>query len=271
MFTSPMTAVISAIALNKRRLIHNQSDSSGGHAEKRLPEAREQPYAASKPEQRAREASERAGSSPPRSGRRGIGVDTTPRPSYSAFVRVALLGLISLFLASVVSPPLSAAPTVPRNDYLVILDHRTGPFAYLHSFDKGGPEAYTSALAAFGQPSSFKTDGNLCRVTWQNAGITVGFASALRPCSTGQLFHSSWYGLSLWGTRWHNQLGLRIGQTIAQVRRLYPNARFDTNLNSQKLVLLRKRVDEFNFIHLAVIVDRSGRVNSIEVPATYIY
>jgi hypothetical protein len=77
--------------------------------------------------------------------------------------------------------------------------------------------------------------------------------------------------MSLWGARWHNRLGLRVGQTIAQVRRLYPNARFDTNLNSQQLVLLRKRVDEFNFIHLAVIVDRSGRVTSIEVPATYIY
>jgi hypothetical protein len=186
-------------------------------------------------------------------------------------VRVALLGLLALVLVGLISPLSSARPTRLPSGYLLILDHRAGPFAYLHSFDKGGPEAYTSALAAFGTPSTFKTDGNLCHVTWQNAGITVGFASALRPCSTGQLFHSSWYGMSLWGPRWHNRLGLRVGQTIARVRRLYPTARFDTDLNSQRLVLLRKRVDEFNFIHLAVIVDRGGRVTSIEVPATYIY
>lgn len=194
------------------------------------------------------------------------------RPSYSALVRIALFGLLALLWGCLAAPSLfaRAAPT-PRNDSLLILDHRAGPLAYLHSFDKGAPEAYSAALAAFGTPSSFKTDGNLCRVTWQNAGVTVGFASALRPCSTGQLFHAAWYGMSLWGARWHNRLGLRVGQTIAQVRRLYPKARFDTNLNSQQLVLLRKRVDEFNFIHLAVVVDRSGRVTSIEVPATYIY
>jgi hypothetical protein len=47
--------------------------------------------------------------------------------------------------------------------------------------------------------------------------------------------------------------------------RPYPSAWVGTNLNSQKLVLLRKRVDEFNFIQLTVIVDRGGRVTSIEV------
>jgi hypothetical protein len=74
--------------------------------------------------------------------------------------------------------------------------------------------------------------------------------------------------MSLWGSRWRNRVGLRVGQSIAQVRRLYPHARFDSNYNSNWLVLLSKRVDEFNFVHLAVVVDRSGRVTSIEVPAT---
>jgi hypothetical protein len=165
----------------------------------------------------------------------------------------------------------AATATTPRNNYLLILDHRAGPLAYLRSFERGGPEAYSAALSAFGNPSSFKRDGNLCRVTWKSAGITIGFASALRPCSTAQLFHASWYGMSLWGSRWHNRVGLRVGQSIAQVRRRYPRARFDSDLNNNQLVLLRKRVDEFNFVHLAVVVDRSGRVTSIEVPATYIY
>jgi hypothetical protein len=34
------------------------------------------------------------------------------------------------------------------------------------------------------------------------------------------------------------------------VRRLYPKAKFDDDYNSRWLVLLRRYVDEFNFVHL---------------------
>jgi hypothetical protein len=176
---------------------------------------------------------------------------------------VALAGLVILAW--------TGTAQAARNDFVLILDHRAGPYQYFHSFDKGGPRAYADALDKFGTPSSFRTDGNLCHVTWRNAGITIGFASALKPCSTGQLFHSLWYGMSLWGSQWHNQVGLRVGQSISQVRRLYPKAHLDSNYTSNRLIIAMLRDQEFNFVHLAVVVNRSGRVASIEVPATYVY
>ncbi len=186
-------------------------------------------------------------------------------------MRVTLLGLLAVLLFGMVSPPGSASSTAPRNDYLLILDHRAGPFAYLRSFNKGAPDAYSDALAAFGTPSRFKPSYNFCDVTWRSAGITISFASAPKPCAPAQLFGAAWYGMSLWGSRWHNRLGIHVGSSIAEVRRLYPQAKFASDAQSNWLVLLRKRIDEFNFVHLAVAVNRTGRVTSIEVPATYIY
>jgi hypothetical protein len=159
----------------------------------------------------------------------------------------------------------------PANDYLLILDSRAGPYRYWDSFKKGKPDAYSAALAAFGTPSRFRAEGNLCRVTWRSVGITIGFASQLRPCATQNLFNSAWYGLTLFGRRWHNRFGIRVGMTVAEVRKRYPSADFDSPLRRPWLVLLWKRDHEFRFIHLAVAVDRSGKVTSIEVPATYIY
>lgn len=165
----------------------------------------------------------------------------------------------------------AAAHALPRNDYLLILDHRAGPHRYLDSFAKGKPGAYSAALDAFGTPTRFRPNGNLCRVTWASTGITIGFASGLRPCAAGSLFESAWYGMTLFGPKWHNRLGIRVGDPVANVRRRYPKARFQESGFPNWLVLVRRKQDEFDFVLLAVVVNRLGRVTSIEVPAAYIY
>lgn len=180
-----------------------------------------------------------------------------------------LLGAAAvLTVLTVVASPLAA---LPRNDYTLVLDRRVGPYHYLAAFSQKGRSAYADALAAFGVPSRFKANGNLCRVTWRSAGITVGFASRLRPCATGSLFEAAWYGQTLFGRSWHTAKGVHIGQTINEVRRIHPNARFERRGSQAWLVLSRRRVDEFNFITLAVSLNRAGRVATIEVPAAYIY
>jgi hypothetical protein len=184
-----------------------------------------------------------------------------PSSAASSDAAVARSAVRSLSDTASVSPP---------NDYLLVLDRRAGPYWYLNGFKKGQPNAYSLAVTAFGEPTRLRVRGNVCRVTWAGSGIRVGFASQLRPCVKANLAHSVWYGMSLRGARWHNRK-LRVGDTVAKVRRLYPNARFDRPLGRRWLVLARKRVDEFNFIRLAVAVSRNGRVTSIEVPATYVY
>lgn len=177
--------------------------------------------------------------------------------------------LVCVVLAALAAAVASQA--LPRNDYLLILDHRAGPYRYLDTFEQGEPDAYSAALQAFGTPTRFRVDGNLCRVTWASSGITVGFASGLRPCATGSLFQSAWYGLTLFGQEWHNRLGIRVGDPVSKVRRLYPKARFQAYGARNWLVLVRRKQQEFDFVLLAVAINRLGRVTSIEVPAAYVY
>ena len=177
--------------------------------------------------------------------------------------------VVSAALCSALLTVSGAVSAPPRNDYLLILDQRAGPYGYLQSFEKNKPGAYSAALGAFGRPNRFRSDGNLCHVTWVAAGVTVGFASAApRPCASRNLFTSAWYGMSLFGKKWHNRLGLHVGDTIQHVRKLYPGATFE---GGSLLALLHRRDQELLFTRLAVKVNRLGRVTSIEVPAGYIY
>lgn len=180
------------------------------------------------------------------------------------------LWLLACLVLAALAAALSAQ-AASHNDFLLILDHRAGPYRYLDAFEEGKPDAYSAALEAFGAPTRFRVDGNLCRVTWASPGITVGFASGLRPCATGSLFQSAWYGLTLFGTEWHNRLGIRVGDPVSRVKRLYPKARFQLFGARNWLVLVRRKQQEFDFVLLAVAINRLGRVTSIEVPASYIY
>ena len=166
---------------------------------------------------------------------------------------------------------LSAGASAARNDYLLVLDKRAGPYRYLESFERGEPGAYEAALTAFGKPTRSRATGNFCRVTWAAAGVTIRFASRPRPCVTRNLLLAAWYGMSLHGRGWHNRTGVRVGDAVAKIRRLYPRARVERPLGRPWLVLARRRVDEFDFIRLAVAVSRNGRVAAIEVPAAYVY
>jgi hypothetical protein len=107
----------------------------------------------------------------------------------------------------------------PPNDFLLVLGHRAGPYRHLDTLKKGQPDAYEAALAAFGEPARLRANANLCRVTWSDVGVTIGFASAPPGCSTANLFSAAWYGMSLHGAHWHNRYGIRVGDTIAKVRR----------------------------------------------------
>jgi hypothetical protein len=165
---------------------------------------------------------------------------------------------------------LVSTTAIPANDRLLVLDHRAGPYHYLDAFKAGHVHAYEAALAALGTPTRFKVAANLCRVTWRAAGITVGFASENRPCATGHLYEAAWYGLTLFGPAWHTRTGIRIGSSIAEVRRRYPSAHFERG-RAGWLILITHRDQELLFTKLAVTVDRAGRVRTIEVPAAYVY
>jgi hypothetical protein len=188
-----------------------------------------------------------------------------------SFILVALRPLI-LGGVSVALAASAAAAGVSPNDRLLILDHRAGPYEYLAGFSSkpNHRSAYEIALAALGEPTRFKTSGNLCRVTWASAGLTVGFASELQPCAPGHLYEAAWYGMTLFGPLWHTRTGIKVGSTVAAVRLAYPRAAFARG-TAGWLDLIVVHDQEFTFTKLAVTVDRAGRVRTIEVPAAYIY
>jgi hypothetical protein len=177
--------------------------------------------------------------------------------------------LVALAAPAVVA---TGAGAQERDDYLLVMDARAGPYRYLESVTRDCCTAYADALEAFGTPTHFRREANLCLVTWRHRGLKVAFAG--RGCSAGALRSSAWYGLRLFGRRWHNVKGVRIGQQLAGVRRIYPHAAWEPKGGPQKqpwLVLQRRVVNELRFVALAAQFNRFGRVAVIHVPAAYVY
>ena len=87
-----------------------------------------------------------------------------------------------------------------------------------------GRSGAEEARAALGAPSTLRRAGPAaCVAAWRPLGATLRFvAFEGRPCARGVL-------LTATVTRragWRTARGLRVGDPVARVRRLYPGARF---------------------------------------------
>jgi hypothetical protein len=82
-----------------------------------------------------------------------------------------------------------------------------------------------AAIRAFGRPSSRRGGGEICRVRWADLGVRIAFqnfggADSCEP-SGGRAQKAVVGGDS----RWRTAKGLRIGDGVDRLRRLYPRAR----------------------------------------------
>jgi hypothetical protein len=82
-----------------------------------------------------------------------------------------------------------------------------------------------AAIRAYGQPSSKRGGGELCRVRWAPLGVAIRFQNfgAVDSCDPSD-------GLAqkavVKGDRaWRTGRGLRLGGGVARLKRLYPGAR----------------------------------------------
>lgn len=93
----------------------------------------------------------------------------------------------------------------------------------LGSFHTRGPQLLTTAVDAFGAPSSAKgIPGDECRAVWRDLGLVIAFLDlerSGRPCAKGSFLRATMIGRA-----WHTATGLRIGDPVARLRRLFPHA-----------------------------------------------
>jgi len=142
----------------------------------------------------------------------------------------------------------------------------------------GASGSYASAVRVFGDPSSRGTDNpiesNLCTVRWRRLGLDVGFAtSAPRPCRLTRRGQGAWYGAIVYTRRWLTEKGLRVGDSEARLRRLYPRARFhDVPPRPPFWSLVRqRRPDPIGITDVLTAEVWGGVVVAIRVPPDYIY
>jgi hypothetical protein len=128
--------------------------------------------------------------------------------------RIGLLGVLVLVLTGLAAAPASAGgPLVIHGDTSI------AGFGVRSDGSLGG------AVAALGQPTSTVRSGNVCTVRWRGLGIRMVFYNlgGDNPCSAqGGRFS---YALAT-GSRWQTNRGLRIGDTRARLRQLYPGATY---------------------------------------------
>ena len=131
--------------------------------------------------------------------------------------RIALLAVIGVAAAL---PWAAAVPAAPSS-YVVRSDVQIGTFAVKRDGRLRG------LVAAFGRPSSLrrsKLSGRICHAVWRPLGLHVVLYTlgARNPCG---LRVARFGSATMRGPRWRTSVGLRIGDTVARLRRLYPRAK----------------------------------------------
>jgi hypothetical protein len=153
---------------------------------------------------------------------------------------------------------------------------RLASYRYYH-LGSAPVTSYEDAVGTFGKPSSRSTDdvkrSNLCTVRWSRLGLEMGFANAPPgTCRLSRLRTSAWYGATVYSRRWQTERGLRVGDSVARLRDLYPNARFSENAPPKppSWGLVWEGEDEIAGYSLSANV-WDGRVVAIVVAPGYIF
>ena len=92
-----------------------------------------------------------------------------------------------------------------------------GPFVY---YVRG---TYKGAVSAFGRPTYKKTTSAVnCTVGWSSKGLRIYFRSVEHPCRARKLATAEYTGATILSRRWSVDRGLRVGDSFAKMRKLYP-------------------------------------------------
>jgi hypothetical protein len=122
-------------------------------------------------------------------------------------------------LAIAAAAAASLTPLAAGHVLAVVSDERLGSFRVKTDGTLGG------AIRAFGAPSLKRGSDVTCRARWGRHALTIDFYNlgGDDPCSRRFGFFSR---AIMRGDHWRTSKGLRLGDPVARVRSLYPQARF---------------------------------------------
>jgi hypothetical protein len=120
----------------------------------------------------------------------------------------------------------AAAPADARSFVLRATGSQTGlgEVRAIGDFKPAVNPRLRAAVRAFGQPTSRRGGGEICRVRWNRFGLLIIFQNfgGFDSCGPRGLAQKAVVS----GERpWRTAKGLRLGQDVGRIRSLYPNAR----------------------------------------------
>jgi hypothetical protein len=120
----------------------------------------------------------------------------------------------------------AAAPAHARSFVLRATGSQTGlgEVQAIGDFKPSVNPRLRAAVRAFGQPDRRRGGGELCRVRWNRFGLTIRFQNfgGFDSCGPRSLAQKA----VVTGERpWRTTKGLRIGDGVGRIKRLYPSAR----------------------------------------------
>jgi hypothetical protein len=138
--------------------------------------------------------------------------------------RITVLAAAALSVAAALS---TAAPAGARPFVVEARGSETslGVVRAIGDFRPARNPRLGAAIRAFGRPSSRRGGGEICRVRWADLGVRITFQNfgGVDSCepSGGRAQKAVVGGDS----RWRTAKGLRVGNRVTRLRRLYPRAR----------------------------------------------
>jgi hypothetical protein len=129
----------------------------------------------------------------------------------------------SLLLVALAAPPAHAGPTAT-----LTIATRDAFVTQIGTFRPAQNPRLSAAIRAFGRPSTRRGRGSACTVRWRRLGLKIVFANFGAPgASTCRPSVGRAQSFVATGGAFATQTGLRPGQPSAQIRSLYPDARFE--------------------------------------------
>ena len=178
-----------------------------------------------------------------------------------------------VILSALVGLVAATAGAQAANDFVIVAggprdQQRIGSYSF------GRDPTYAAAVRAFGRPASrgvTALGSERCTVRWTKLGLEVAFASTPSdPCSLPSLGQSSWAGATIYAGPWRTSVGLRLGDSVAKLRRLYPKASYvDRPPAPPAWLLVFRRGEVGTTVYLQADV-WAGRVTAFDLPPGYV-